>query len=110
MDKSASQALLKKQKDANELSEPDSPSKQLKRNPSEAAGGMSTQDGKKEDSVGSAVKRKGTRGTSKNGSEGQNSRGSGSRIAKVPRDAKAEKVSTYLLSESQQRPHDINVL
>ena len=91
IDKSASQKELKKKgSDDDELSDSEDNSKNLKRNPSETPKGMQLD--KKEDSVGSAIRRKRT-GARGSGSEGQGSRGSGSRIAKIPRDPKAEKVS-----------------
>ena len=91
VEKSASAKVLKE----SSKDDDDASGKNLTRNDSatdEAMSPLNTGNKKDSSQGGSAVKR--TRSNQKRGSEqqSQNSRGSGSRIAKIPRDAKQEKV------------------
>ena len=91
VEKSESQKLLQESQDSEE-----GKGKALKRNESAAASGMSplqSSSKKRESDGGSGINR--TRSNPRRGSnqQSENSRGSGSRIAKLPKDPKAEKVS-----------------
>ena len=92
VEKSESQKLLQESQDSEEGTK----GKNLKRNESAAASGMSplqSSSKKRESDGGSGINR--TRSNPRRGSnqQSENSRGSGSRIAKLPKDPKAEKVS-----------------
>ena len=94
VEKSASAKVLKE----SSKDDDDASGKNLTRNDSATDEAMSPLNtgNKKDSSGGSAIKR--TRSNPRRGSEqqSQNSRGSGSRIAKIPRDPKQEKVSLDL--------------